>query len=126
MRGRGLPRGGPRRSLGGWRGRTGTLSGVRIVWTRPALADVLEIKHYIAADSARYAQVVAERVFAAVERLDAYPLSGRMVPELSAVTVREVVEPPYRIVYRVRADVLEIIAVVHSARRFPTEDLRTR
>ncbi len=99
---------------------------MRIVWARPALADVLEIKQYIAADSARYAQLVTERLFAAVERLSGYPLSGRMVPELSAETVREVIVPPYRIVYRVRADVLEIIAVVHSARRFPVDDLRDR
>ncbi|MEO8623869.1 MAG: type II toxin-antitoxin system RelE/ParE family toxin [bacterium] len=99
---------------------------MRIVWTRPALADVLEIKHYIAADSVRYSQIVAERLFAAVERLEGYPLSGRVVPELSAATVREVIETPYRIVYRVGAEVLEIIAVVHSARRFPIDDLKTR
>jgi toxin ParE1/3/4 len=102
------------------------LSVVRIAWTRPALADVLEIKEYIAAASPRYAQLVAERLFAAVERLEAYPLSGRMVPELRTATVREVVEPPYRIVYRIRAEVLEIIAVVHSVRRFPTDDLQAR
>lgn len=99
---------------------------MRVVWTRPALDDVLEIKHYIAADSPRYAQVVTERLFAAVERLDAYPLSGRMVPELSAATLREVIEAPYRIVYRVRAEVLEIIAVVHSARRLPLDELAAR
>jgi len=99
---------------------------MRVVWSRPALADVLEIKHYIATDSPRYAQAVAERLFAAVERLQHYPLSGRMVPELSAATVREVIDAPYRIVYRVRADVLEIVAVVHAARRFPTDDVRSR
>jgi len=36
----------------------------------------------------------------------------------------EVIATPYRIVYRVRADVLEIIAVVHSARQFPVDELR--
>ena len=96
------------------------------IWTRPALADVLENTHYIAADSVRYAQIVAERLFTAVERLEAYPRSGRVVSELSAATVREVIEPPYRIVYRVGAEMLEIIAVVHSARRFPIDDLRAR
>jgi len=99
---------------------------VRVVWARPALDDVLEIKHYIAGDSPRYAQMVTERLFAAVERLDANPLSGRMVPELSAATLREVIQAPYRIVYRVRADVVEIIAVVHSARRLPLDELDTR
>lgn len=40
--------------------------------------------------------------------------------------LREVVESPYRIVYRMRADVLEIITVVHAARRFPTDLLRAQ
>ena len=98
---------------------------MRVVWTRPALADVLQIKEYIASDSPRYAQRVAERLFAAVERLSEYPLSGRMVPELNEQTVREVVDAPYRIVYRVRADVLAIIAAAHSARQFPSDVVRS-
>lgn len=32
--------------------------------------------------------------------------------------------PPYRIVYRVRADVLEVLTVVHAARRAPADALR--
>ena len=91
----------------------------RLVWTRPALDDVREIRAYIARDSPRYARIVAERLFDAVERLRTHPLFGRMVPELGQPTVREVIEAPYRIVYRVRADVLEVIAVVHAARLFP-------
>jgi plasmid stabilization system protein ParE len=48
------------------------------------------------------------------------------VPELEQATVREVIAAPYRIVYRVRADVLEILTVVHSARRFPPPEPDTR
>ncbi len=94
-----------------------------LVWTRPALDDIQQIHDYIARDSPRYAQVVTEQLFAAVERLPAHPLSGRVVPELEHATVREVIEAPYRIVYRVRADMLEILTVVHSARRFPSPEL---
>ena len=39
---------------------------------------------------------------------------------------REIIVTPYRIVYRVRADVLESIAVVHSVRQFPVDELRAR
>lgn len=92
----------------------------RLVWTRPAVEDVREIRAYIARDSPRYARFVAERVVAAAERLRRHPLSGRIVPELAQPTLREVIEPPYRIVYRVRADVIEVLTVVHGARRFPT------
>ena len=97
----------------------------RLVWTRPALEDVQQIHDHIARDSPRYARAVAERLFASVERLATHPLSGRVVPELAQATVREVIEAPYRIVYRVRADVLEVLTVVHSARRFPPPELDT-
>lgn len=97
----------------------------RLVWTRPALEDVQQIHDYIARDSPRYARAVTEQFFAAVERLATHPLSGRVVPELEQATVREVIEAPYRIVYRVRADVLEILTVVRSARRFPPPGLDT-
>ena len=50
---------------------------MRITWTQPAVADVLQIRDYIAADSPRYARIVAERLFASVERLVHYPRSGR-------------------------------------------------
>jgi addiction module RelE/StbE family toxin len=95
----------------------------RVVGARPALADVREIRAYIARDSPHYARAVAERIFAAVDRLHEHPLSGRLVPELDQATVREIIEPPYRIVYRARAEVLEVVAVVHSARQFPAEQL---
>ncbi len=94
-----------------------------VVWARPALEDVREIRAYIAGDSPRYARAVAERIFAAVDRLHEHPLSGRVVPELGQAAVREVIEPPYRIVYRVRAEVLEVVAVVHGARQFPADRL---
>lgn len=97
----------------------------RVVWTRPALDDVRQIREYIARDSPRYARVVAERLFAAVERLRDHPLSGRVVPELAQPALREVIQPPYRIVYRARPDrPVEIIAVVHSARQVPPDELQ--
>lgn len=98
---------------------------MHVVWTRPALNDVVQVREYIAADSPRYARVVAERLFAVVERLVEFPLSGRIVPELGETSLREVISSPYRIVYRVRADRVEILTVVHSARRFPADALRT-
>ena len=90
------------------------------------MADVLHIRDYIAADSPRYARIVAERIFSSVDRLIAFPLSGRVVPELGDPRLREVIDAPYRIVYRVRDDVLEILTVVHSAQLFPTDFLRAR
>ena len=99
---------------------------MRVTWTRPAVADVLQIRDYVAADSPRYARIVAERLFASVERLMRYPLSGRVVPELNDPSLREVVDAPYRIVYRVGVEALEILTVVHAARQFPTDVVRSQ
>ena len=99
---------------------------MRLVWTRPALADVLHIRDHIAADSTRYARIVAERIVSSVDRLSTFPLSGRVVPELADPMLREVINAPYRIVYRVRDDVLAILTVVHAAQQFPTEFLRAQ
>jgi plasmid stabilization system protein ParE len=103
----------------------------RVVWTRPAHDDLRENRAYIAQDSEaqdseRYARVVVARLVAAVRRLREYPLSRRVVPELARPTTREVIEGAYRIVYRVTPDAVQILAVVHGARRFPpTEDSRS-
>jgi toxin ParE1/3/4 len=95
----------------------------RIVWTRPARDDLREIREYIARDSARYARLVGVQIVTAVDRLRDFPLSGRVVPELARPNLREVVEGTYRIVYRVTADEVQILAVVHGAREFPTGKL---
>ena len=94
----------------------------RVVWARPARDDLREIRAYIAQDSERYARVVIERFIAAVRRLHNYLLSGRVVPELARPTIREVIEGAYRIVYRVTPDAVQILAVVHGARRFPVTE----
>lgn len=94
----------------------------RVVWTSPAREDLREIRAYIAQDSERYARVVVARLVVAVRRLREYPLSGRVVPELGRPTIREVIEGSYRIIYRVTPDAVQILAVVHGARRFPPVD----
>ena len=49
--------------------------------------------------------IVVARLIGAVGRLKDFPQSGRMVPEFEHKAVREIVERPYRIVYRlVRED----------------------
>lgn len=44
-----------------------------------------------------------------------------MVPEYEEPEVREVIERPYRIIYRIKPDQIDILAVVHSAQMLPPE-----
>jgi len=67
----------------------------------------------------RYAALLVERLFAAVDRLESFPESGRIVPEFQRRDLREVILGSYRIVYRLHADRAVILTVFHGARLFP-------
>jgi len=85
-------------------------------WTDQALDDLDCICLFIARDSPRYARIFAQRAFEATERLEEFPLSGRMVPEVGRKDIREVILGNYRIIYRVRDEEVEILTVHHGAR----------
>jgi hypothetical protein len=51
------------------------------------------------------------RIVVAVERLHAFPESGRIVPERNAPNIREVIVSRYRVVYRLGRDAVEIATV---------------
>lgn len=82
-----------------------------IIWSPQAIRDVESIRSFIAQDSPAYADLVATRIVAAVERLQLFPESGRLVPERDNPALREVVSQPYRVVYRIRGDVVEVATV---------------
>jgi toxin ParE1/3/4 len=92
-----------------------------ILWSPQARRDLEAVRAYIAEDSAHYADLVVRRIFAAVERLERFPESGRIVPERGTANVREVIVKPFRVVYRVRSGTVEVVTVFRSSRLFPEE-----
>ncbi len=90
-----------------------------LIWSPQALRDLESIRGYIAKDSPLYADLVVRRIVAAVERLTAFPESGRVVPERGSPEIREVIVRPYRVVYRLRPGVVEIATVFRASRLFP-------
>ena len=55
-------------------------------------------------------------IFSAVERLADFPKSGRIVPELGVHHLREIIHPPFRIVYRIDKRNVRIVRVWRSER----------
>ena len=93
-----------------------------VLWTKQAQADLAAIRAFISQDSPHYASVIVSRLIAATDRLAPFPESGRAVPEFEDPLVREVVHPPYRIVYRlVGIDEVHLLTVHHSSQSFPAE-----
>ncbi len=92
---------------------------MNIQWTEAALADLRAAEAYIARHSERYATSLVERIFARTGQLADQPHLGGMVPEQEDETLREVFEHPYRIIYRLLKEQIDVVAVVHSSRRLP-------
>ncbi len=93
---------------------------MRVRWTDQAIADLTAIRVFIEQDSPHYASVVVTRLIGAVDRLKDYPQSGRAVPEFERQAVREIVERPYRIIYRLlNEDEIHILTIHHGAREMP-------
>ena len=90
-------------------------------WAPQAAEDLEAIRAFIGRDSVAYARAVVERLFLAAQQLKAFPDSGRAVPERASPDIRELVRPPYRIVYRRRPDLVEILTIHHAARPIPLD-----
>jgi len=91
----------------------------KLRWTTQAVEDVEAIRKFIANDSDAYADLVVARLLESVERLERFPRSGRVVPELSDPHLREIIEPPYRIVYRFLEETVEVLTVFRASRLLP-------
>lgn len=71
-----------------------------VIWTEPALQEQDAIAEYIALDNPVAASHLVQDVLDKTERLEDFPQSGRIPPELPNSVYREVVVPPCRIFYR--------------------------
>jgi plasmid stabilization system protein ParE len=89
-------------------------------WTERAVEDLAAIKAFIGQESPAYALAVVGRLYRAVGQLAQFPDSGRIVPEQARSEIRELVRPPYRIVYRRRPDLVEVLLVFRSSLPLPT------
>ncbi len=85
-------------------------------WTDTAQNHLDAIYAYIAQDSPEYALRMVDRLTWRSRQIAAAPLSGRRVPEYDMDQIREVIEKPYRIIYHIKPDRIDVIAVLHGAR----------
>jgi plasmid stabilization system protein ParE len=95
---------------------------VKVYWTDSAQGHLDAIYAYIAQDSKTYARRTVDRITAKSRQIAAFPLSGRRVPEYDLDQIREVFSGPYRIVYHIRPDRIDVIAVIHGAMNVLRDD----
>jgi addiction module RelE/StbE family toxin len=94
---------------------------MRVHWTQNAVQHLVNISEYIALNSSTYARSMVDRITRRSEQIADQPLSGRKVPEYETEDIRELIEKPYRIIYRIKADQIDVLAVIHGARLLPEQ-----
>jgi toxin ParE1/3/4 len=89
---------------------------VKLRWDVRALKDLEAIHSYIASDDPKAADRVVQRIEDSIGRLLILPMSGRRsVTRGKRLLV--VPDVPYIVVHRVRGETVDILAVLHTARR---------
>ena len=89
----------------------------RISFAASAVADLEAIRSWYAGQQAlEVGERLLREIVAHVERLADFPESGRVVPEFGLVQLREIIHPPFRIVYRFDQDRVRVVRVWRSER----------
>lgn len=90
-------------------------------WSDSAYRDLLEIAEFVSSDSPEAARKLARLIVAKIADLGRMPERGRIVPELLEQGIfmyRQVLVPPYRVIYRVRLSAVCVEVIVDSRRDF--------
>jgi toxin ParE1/3/4 len=92
---------------------------VKIVWTRRASRHLRAAFDYWNRESSpASADLMLDRIFSAVDLVERYPGAGRpgRIPGTRELVI---VPTPFLIAYRIRRGTIEILALLHGARKWP-------
>jgi len=99
---------------------------VKVIIAQSALSDLQEIRtYYLEQGVPDTGQKFVNAILRDVQRLCDYPDSGRKVPEFDQDRIREIIHPPYRVVYLRSASSENLVRVWRSERQLllPNEEI---
>jgi toxin ParE1/3/4 len=89
----------------------------QVTFSESAVRDLQELMEWYRAQLApEVGERVTRDIFASVDQLAAFPASGRVVPEFDQTWLRELIRPPFRIVYRADGERVRVVRVWRSDR----------
>ena len=91
---------------------------------KTAKNDLREIIRYISSNNPMNALNVLKRLQGRIDSLDHFPERGGYVPELLKHNIkdyRQLIEPPWRIIYRIDKDIVNVLLLIDSRRN--TQDI---
>ena len=94
--------------------------GKKLLIAPSARRDLHAIAQEIARDAPERAVKFCDALLDRAQQAADFPHSGRVVPEFKRDDLRELIQAPFRIIYRVRTDdVVEVVRFWHAKRGTP-------
>ena len=89
----------------------------RISLSESAVRDLQEVRQWYDSQSApEVGERLVREILACLDQLAEFPESGRVVPEFDQPWLRELVRPPFRVVYRLDGERVRVVRVWRSER----------
>ncbi len=91
----------------------------KVCWAEVAEEDLRAIIEYIRADNPSAAKANLKKIRSKISNLHSFPQRGRVVPELKGYGIlqyRELVIPPWRVIYRISEFDVYVLSVIDSRR----------
>jgi plasmid stabilization system protein ParE len=95
---------------------------LKVSWSPLAVDRAYEEARFIARDKPDAALHWLDGLFESTDRLETFPESGLIVPEIASPDYRQIIYQSHRVIYRVEASRVSILTVRRSKRLLdPTE-----
>ena len=96
---------------------------MKLSWTREALDRLIEIEEFIAQDSPKRAEDFVDYLIERTNLIPENPEIGRIVPEISNISIRELLLKSYRIAYRIKPAEIDILTVFEGHRLLRRDEI---
>ncbi|HLK07190.1 MAG TPA: type II toxin-antitoxin system RelE/ParE family toxin [Candidatus Angelobacter sp.] len=91
---------------------------MKIRWTQSASDDLKSVHEYLSEHAPSQADMIVDRIFAGIDVLEQYPNLGRQ-GRLNGTRELVITGTPFIVFYRLRKSQVEILGVLHAARKWP-------
>ncbi len=84
----------------------------RIKWSPTARLDFRDLILFISEENSSAVNHFLNKILNHVIQVAKFPKSGRVVPEFQDENIREIIQKPYRIVYRIKKEKMILVEIV--------------
>jgi len=91
---------------------------VRLRWTDGAVENLQSAHEFLEAENPKAAWDAVSRIVSAIEALERFPQMGR-VGRAEGTRELVVTGTPFVVAYRVKGEAVQVLAVLHAARKWP-------